>query len=154
MNPNQVRSMDTERTDLEDSIIARTRALESSLKARDRTIRKLLAKMNGGEISSSEDSSAKVSEAEQSEDEIPSVDEVELTNVNNADDETGFGTPVTGPSVGASRPQIRQPPPAKWGALIPGPSASIPGTQETGVGTPVPKRCAAGHLRKVWGGHV
>jgi hypothetical protein len=137
MNPNPVRSMDIDSLDLENSIIARTRALESSLKARDRTIRRLMAQMNGDELSS-EDSFAEESEAEQPEDEIPSVDEDELTNVNNADDETGFGTPVTGPSVGASRPQIRQPPPAKWGALIPGPSASIPGTQETGVGTPVP----------------
>ena len=82
MNPNPVRSMDIDSLDLENSIIARTRALESSLKARDRTIRRLLAQMNGDELSS-EDSFAEESEAEQPEDEIPSVDEVELTNVNN-----------------------------------------------------------------------
>ena len=122
MNPKPVRSMETERSDLENAIIAKTRDLESSLKAKDRTIRRLLAQMNGGELSS-EDSSAEESEAEPSEDEIPSVDEVELTNVNNADDETGVGTPVPGPSVSTQ---------------IPGPSVSIPGTQETSVGTPVP----------------
>ena len=122
MNPKPVRSMETERSDLENAIIAKTRDLESSLKAKDRTIRRLLSQMNGGELSS-EDSSAEESEAEPSEDEIPSVDEVELTNVNNADDETGVGTPVPGPSVSTQ---------------IPGPSVSIPGTQETSVGTPVP----------------
>ena len=60
MNPKPVRSMETERSDLENAIIAKTRDLESSLKAKDRTIRRLLAQMNGEELSS-EDSSAEES---------------------------------------------------------------------------------------------
>ena len=118
MNPNPVRSVDIDSLELENSIIARTRALESSLKARDRTIRRLLAKMNGEELSS-EDSSAEESEAEPSEDEIPSVDglpsEDELTNVIYSENETSVGTPIPGPSVSIQ---------------IPGPSVSNPGTQE------------------------
>ena len=113
MNPKPVRSMETERSDLENAIIAKTRDLESSLKAKDRTIRRLLAQMNGEELSS-EDSSAEESEAEPSEDEIPSVDEDELTNVIYSENETSVGTPIPGPSVSTQ---------------IPGPSVNNPGTQ-------------------------
>ena len=120
MKPKLLRSMETERSvsDLENAIIAKTKDLESSIKAKDKTIRKLRAQMNG-EVQSSEDSSTEEGEAEPSEDEIPSVDELpsedELTNVIYSENETSGGTPIPGPSVSTQ---------------IPGPSVSNPGTQE------------------------